>query len=475
MNLQDIKLQIENSSNILITLPTLTDADSVAVSSLLYKHIISKGKNVSIASSKKIPSKYLDILNKAEFDTSKVLDEIKPISYVISVQEINDKVDVNWDKSENQINLRLTPESGIVDFEKIKYSREGGIYDLIITINTKKLKNLGKVYSNHSRLFEDFNIISIGAELSLEGKDILSLIDENYTTTSEIIFQHAKDLGIEIDSVSAEITAHGIVGSTKGLQRIDKKSTFGVIAELANKYQIDFASIVRKYFYSMDLNEARLQERILKNLRFDDSRKTVYSVLTNTDLSDIGISVNSSDLWKLLPLHVNGKYDYSFIACEDGLNTNIFFSATKPETDFTKIVERANGIENKNLAHININSNANDASIRMLSIISGGEFHETKTVEPAIANSPVVQVTAYTEVPVQQIPQEFVYTPVQNSNTFQSQLPNQNINISQNNPVMQSPFTKATNTDYIDNTAKPLKQGNFFTLQNKPFDPIVNQ
>lgn len=468
MSLQDFKSQIDKSSNILIVLPFLVDPDSIASSALLYKMFAAKGKNVTIAAEKNPITRFTDIFSIAGFDASQILHEIQPISYVITVPELSQNVDITWDKKDDQVNLRLIPESGIVDFDKIKYSKEGGIYDLVITVNVSRLLDLGKIYSFKPKKFEEFNIASLGPQLVINDVNIVSFYDDNFSTTTELIFQNAKELGLEIDSAVAEITAKGIVGSTFGLQRVEKNRTFGVIAEIANKYQIDISAIIKKYFYSMSKADVKIEERILKNLRFDDSRKTVYSLLTNNDFLQLGLSENDLDVNIHLPLRVNWEYEYSFIAIESGISSKIYISSTRNSTEFNEIINRANGFKNKNKGFVSINTNAIDASNQILSVISGNVLDQSSSFSQAgetlVAPKEVKSEDQNNLNPALNSLNEFVYTVENNLGSKKEQ-----------NLPLQSPFVKAADiSNVIDNSASPLKKADSFSEQNKPFDPAVN-
>lgn len=452
MNLQDFKSQIEKSTNVLLVLPYLADSDAVATSAILYNLLSKKDKKVTIASSTKLSEKYSSILKLIDFDLSKVINSIKPVSYVISVADMNQqKVDVTWERIENKINLSLTPEGGEVDFEKISFSKEGGIYDLVIVINVSKLEDLGSVYTNHSKYYENFNIISVGSELKIGETNAISLVEPNYSTTSEVLFKNIEELDGELNALNAEITAHGIVGSTNGLQRVRNTRTYGVISEIANKFEVDVPAIVRKYFYSMNQQDVIIRERILKNLKFDDSRKAVYSVLTKNDLSQTNL--NNFDFNTILPYNVNGKYDYAFLVYEVGITSNVLIYSTKAETKLSEIIARGKGVLGREFGLITINSNANDAATRALNVISGGSLEDKVIVKP----QPVIE------------PEKKVEKPVQSTQADEPKVEEKKAETNDHLTPTASPFTKA-NEYVVDTAAEPMKKANYFSSQDKPFD-----
>lgn len=453
MNLEELKSKLNASSNVLIVLPMSIDADSIVSAALLFKLLSEKNKKISVASSRSLIEKYKHILDLVGCSNDSLISEIKPVSYVVSISDVKEKLDVRWNKHEDKLDVILTPEGGEIDFDKISYSKEGGIYDLVVTVNVSRLEDIGPIYSKHSKLFNNYDIISIGSCLQVNNNQVLSFLDDNYSTTSELIYKSYNDLGGQLDSSIAEITAFGIVGNTNGLQRVKNGITYDVISEISNKYQVDVPSIVRKYFYSMTKDDILLKEKILKNIKFDESRKAVYSTLTKADLGDINLS--NFDFSTILPFNVTENYEYSFIAYENGLTSTIIISALKPDTQLEEIIRRAKAYLGKFYSIVQINSSAHDAAIRMLNVISGGYLDDKVTLQ--IKNKQNLEYKAEQAQQTYQVendPYRYSHYPVEN----------QKIDV-----MSSSPFTKAENY-VVDKTAEPLKKADYFTYENKPFD-----
>ncbi len=392
MNISEFRNKVENSTNVLVVLPYLVDPDSIATASLLYRFLVSKGKKVDIAAEKVSVSIFNDIFSLAGIEVEKILREISPIRYVISVSNVSDKTSIDWQRRDGKLDIKLTPDIGIVDFESITYSREGGIYDLVITVNVDRLSDLGAVYTSIPKKFEEYDIVSIGGNLNIDGRATVSLYQDQLMSV-EFLYQYANDLDVEIDQVSATIILHGIIGQTHGLQKVYHNNTFAIVTDLANRYQVDLSTIIKQYFASVSIDNVRVQEKILNNLKFDESRKTVYSYLTNRDLAQLGISYNNFDYNYYLPFSADGKGYYSFIVLESGISSCVYITAPFESEEYLGIVNRSNAIKNKTLAYLSIDAGAIDAANQVLGVISGGTLLQKKQEETKVStnSSSVVQ------------------------------------------------------------------------------------
>jgi hypothetical protein len=383
MNISEFRNKVESSTNVLLVLPYLVDPDSIATASLLYRFLVSKGKKVDVAAEKVPVTIFNNIFSLAGIDVNKILHEISPIRYVISVSNVSDKTSVDWERRDNQLYIKLTPDIGIVDFESINYSREGGIYDLVITVNVDRLSDLGEVYTSISKKFEEYEIVSVGGNLDVEGRVIVSLFQGQWMST-ELLYNYANDLDLEIDQVNATIILHGIIGQTHGLQKVYSNNTFAIVTDIANKYQLDLSTIIKQYFASVGIDNVRVQEKILNNLKFDESRKTVYSYLTNRDLAQLGISFSNFDYNYYLPFSVDGRDYYSFIVLESGLSSFVYLVSPFESEEYIGIVNRSNAIKNKTLAYISIDAGAIDAANQVLGVISGGTLLQRQQEEKKV-------------------------------------------------------------------------------------------
>lgn len=481
-NIQTFKTTVENASKLLLIIPQIITTDTCASVGLLYKLLHEKmGKDVDVAASRQVPARFHELLKNCGIDVSKFFTEIKPVSYVIRVNDTKDKIDVEWEKINDSIEVVLTPDREEIDFSKVSFAKQGGIYDAVITFNARRLEDLGRIYNEFEKLYSRYDIISINHQSHDAEYAKVSINDDNVSTTSEVLYNIYEDFGYTVDSSEAEIIAHGIIGSTYGLHQVTKNKTYKIISELASKYSVDISGLTTKYFYSMSKDNLKLRERLLRNVRYDESRKTIYSILTSRDFSDIHVSSKDLDGIDYLPFNICKDYDLAFLAYEDNGKSHVLIHSNKKEKDLTAILQKVQGVGDHAYGMATFDGDPNNASNAMLQAIWGGNTGN----QTSPTTVPVAQVNSVTNTPVAQ-----TYTQPQQIHTAQQtpaipQTNNMPVQqtvqpvVQQPAPVQQtaapvnqpaSPFQKS-NDFIVDNQAQPLKSSNSFSSTNTPFDP----
>ncbi len=412
---QSFKSLVEKSNKILLIFPHIINADVTASLGLVYKTLKEKfNKEVEVAASRPVPVRFHDILKTAGIEPHKVFTEIKPVSYVIKVNDAKDSIDVVWEKHDDNIELILTPDTKEIDFKKISFSREGGTYDLVITFNAPRLEDLGRIYTEFQKQYGRYDIVSFDYQNSSADYAKVSVHDENGSTTSETVYRMLSDLGYSIDKIEAETVAQGILGSTYGLHQNVKNPTFKIVSELANKYQVDLTAINNKFFYSLSKEGLNLRERMLRNAKFDDSRKTVYSTLTSRDFQELGVNPNDLDGMDYLPFNIVKDFDIAFIAFEDGTRTNVLIQSNRFSKDLNPILKKLNGIGNRASGWVSLNGDANSASISILNaILEGAPIVNTQPQSIPQIPSINVQTSMPAPQPQAQQPQPSYIPPMQ--------------------------------------------------------------
>jgi nanoRNase/pAp phosphatase (c-di-AMP/oligoRNAs hydrolase) len=511
-NIQSFKSTIENANKVLLILPHIMTTDVCASVGLMYKLLRDKmQKDVDVAASRAVPSRFHDILKTCGIEVNKIFTEIKPVSYVIRVNDTKDRVDIEWQKKTDNIEVVLTPDKEEIDFSKVSFSKEGGIYDAVITFNALRLEDLGRIYSDFEKLYSRYEIVAVNHQGSDAEYAKVSLNDENVSTTSEVLYRIYDELGYQIESVDADIVAHGIIGSTYGLHQVQKGKTYKTVSELANKYNVDISSITTKYFYSTSKEGLKLRERLLRNVRYDDARKTVYSTLSSRDFSETHVSPQDLDGMDYLPFNICKEYDIAFLAYEEGGRSHVLVHSNKKTKDLTSILKKVNGVGDKLYGVVTFNSDANAASNSMLQAIWGGA--PVNQPAPVQNNTPAQQTTG---IPVPPAPEKQQKPQPDNAiQKEQSPVPESSIQSNTNVPTVQqvttsaapsapapvasnvqpiqqapvntavpapqqpaaptnaptsSPFQQA-NDFAIDDQAQPMKVSQSFSGTNTPFDP----
>jgi nanoRNase/pAp phosphatase (c-di-AMP/oligoRNAs hydrolase) len=470
---QTFKSTIENANKILLILPHIINTDVCASAGLVYKLLKEKmQKDVDMAAPRAVPARFHEILRSCGVDTSKIFTEIKPVSYVIRVNETNDRVDVAWQKQNDKIEVVLTPEKQEIDFNKISFSKEGGIYDAVITFNAQSLEDLGRIYTDFDKLYSRFELISFNNQAPDAPFAKISVHEDNASTTSEVVYNLYDDLGFSMDKGEAEIVADGIIGSTYGLHQVSKNKTFRVISELANKFQVDINAITTKYFYAMSKDSLKLRERLLRNVSYDDQRKTIYSILTARDFSETRVNPQDLDGVDYLPFNICKDYDIAFLVYEDGTKSHVLIHSNRKNKDLAAILKKLNGVGTRMYGMATFTEDAATAVRTTLHAIWAGEpsIAQTNAMPPAAPEPVKADVTAIEPevsglAPVQAPQQPSVVSQVPAQPTVEPTAPAA--------PEVQvpaaSPFTQAS-AFQVDEKAEPLKVSGSYSSTNTPFD-----
>jgi nanoRNase/pAp phosphatase (c-di-AMP/oligoRNAs hydrolase) len=495
-NSGSLKDLIEKSKSVLLVFPHIINSDVCASLGLTYKLLKEKfGKEVEIVSQRSIPTRFHEILKKSGIDIASIGNEVKPISYVIRVNDTEETLDIQYKNEKGKLDIILTPENQSIDFNKVSFVNQGGLYDLVVTFNIARLEDLGKIYTNSKKLFKKYQIVSISNQLDQENFAKLKIVNDKTSTSSELLYNLYADLGIQLENIDAEIVAHGIIGSTYGLHQVTTPQTYEIISELANKYKVDLAKIVNTYFYSQDKVGLKFRERLLENVKIDENAKLIYSSLTSSDFRELHLTAKDIDGIDYLPFNICKDYDIAFLAYEDNAKTTILVHANDPKKNLNSLVRQFNGTGSKLHGIINfdkdlqtaINTVLNALGAKSSASINTQKSEEIKKQEVSFAPKPQVQQTqaSFTSQNTQYTPpvQPISNTQPQAQQSQTSYTPTsqiQNTPVSapqvQSMPQASSPFTRAS-APVLDEAAKPSKtppQGAYgFSSADKPFQPGV--
>ena len=133
---------IRSAKNILIAPSSPMDGDSVGSSLALLSVMRKLGKNVIVVASDPMPEalKFLPMVDLIEKDLPKSKD------FVISLDTNSAEVDhMKYEVEAGKINIIITPKNGKFTAHDITFNTGGTSFDLIITVDTGDLVQLGKL------------------------------------------------------------------------------------------------------------------------------------------------------------------------------------------------------------------------------------------------------------------------------------------------------------------------------------------
>ncbi|GAB4218870.1 MAG: hypothetical protein Fur009_2180 [Candidatus Microgenomates bacterium] len=221
---------MEKSRSGVIIIPQNSTVDTIAAATALYLGLNKIGKNVSLASSKKIDS---DLVGADKF---KNIIGAEGDSLMISFPYTDGSIDkVDYNITGENFNLIITPRPGYpkLNPSQVNFSYTGGTVDFIIVIDAPTLNSLGEIYTNNQNQFTGKDIINIDRHLTNAYFGTVNFVDKTISSISEMILKILQTLKIEIDKDMATNLYAGIAASTNNFTSYSTNAnTFENVATL---------------------------------------------------------------------------------------------------------------------------------------------------------------------------------------------------------------------------------------------------
>ena len=162
---------------------------------------------------------------------------------------------------DNHVNIFVTPTHGKLSKEQISFPEPKKHYDLIVTVDTADLKQLGSFYEQHSEIFSEIPSINIDHHKSNTQFASLNLVDTSYCSASHILYELLKAMQAPIDADVATLLLAGIITDTGSFQNSNTTpASFDAAAEL-----VDLGGrqqeIIQHIYKTKQLNSLKLWEK----------------------------------------------------------------------------------------------------------------------------------------------------------------------------------------------------------------------
>lgn len=279
---------INRSKSILLMPSTPVDGDSLGSSLALYLVLKKLGKEVTVVCADPVPEAF-------EFlPTTKVIDSEFSGSedFIVTLDCHKSKINTIKTKLENdKVNIIITAKRGRFTAKDVSFHHGPSKYDLIITVDTADLQQLGRFYEDNTGLFTQIPVINIDHHSSNENFGKINLVDVMASATTELIIPLIKDMEEDtgkklMDEDTATLLLAGIITDTGSFQNANTTPrSFAAAAELI-KYGARQQEIIQHVFKTKHLSTLRLWGRILSKINVDTKHKMVWSTLTRRDFEE---------------------------------------------------------------------------------------------------------------------------------------------------------------------------------------------
>ncbi len=284
--LQRVVEQLRKANKVLIALPEVLTVDTVAAAVALRAGLGALRKVVTLASAGSIPERAQFLMGS---------ETIRPLK-----QSTSDLV-ITVDTSRATVG-EMTYE--VFPGKTIIYVRgaEGGFsvsdvavasgelpFDLIVTLGSETLEQLGALFTNHAELFYAVPKVNIDISPYNEGYGILNFLPFTSSSLAEVCYRVLRSLGEQATlPEAATALLAGILARTDSLQNQQTTpESFAVVADLIAA-GAEYQQVVKQLFKTERLSFLKLFGRALARLKLIGDAGCAHVVLLPVDFEKTG-------------------------------------------------------------------------------------------------------------------------------------------------------------------------------------------
>ncbi len=292
---QIVDLMLTNQK-ILIMASSPADGDCIGSSLSLYLALKKLDKEVTVVCPDPIPDLY-HFLPTTHIIGNRVVAS-KDFVITINTNKVQ-TADVKSIVENGKINIIIMPENGRLSEEDVSFNYGPDRYDLIITVDTGGLEQLGQLYAGNIEMFHQIPVVNIDHHMSNDHFGKVNLVDVMASATTELLIpvislleeKSGKPLW---DEDIATLLLTGIITDTGSFQNANTTPrAFDASAQLIS-HGARQQEIIQHIFKTKQLTTLKLWGRILSKMQTDEKFHIVWSVLTQKDFADTGAAENET-------------------------------------------------------------------------------------------------------------------------------------------------------------------------------------
>lgn len=284
---EQIKKTIEDKNNFLITSRKDVTGDAIASGLALAIFFEKLGKKAEIVIDNfSLPRKYSFLEGSEKIQS--YFEELQ--NFIITTDTKGRGLkNISYEIQDDKLRIFISPESGMFEKSDIKGIESEYKYDLIFTVDTQSLNDLGEIYEQHTDLFYTLPIINIDHSNHNEHFGHINFVDITSTSTVELVYNLLDSIAKEhIDEDVATNLLTGLISKTKSFKGQNvSPTTLETAGELIN-LGADRDYIVDNLFRTRTISELKLWGQALAHLETDEETGLVWSTITREDFSRSG-------------------------------------------------------------------------------------------------------------------------------------------------------------------------------------------
>lgn len=284
-------LELVKRSNSILLMPSApVDGDSLGSSLALYLVFKKMGKMATVVCADPIPDSFQFLPT-----TSVISHEFTGArDFIVTLDCEKAKLKTIRTKLEHdKVNIIITANKGQFSADDVSFDHGPSKYDLIITVDTADLSQLGRFYEDNTDLFTKLPVINIDHHASNDHFGKINFVDIMSSATTELLipliqdFEHDSGMKLMDEDVATLLLA-GIITDTGSFQNANTTPrSFAAAAQLI-KHGARQQEIIQHVFKTKHLSTLRLWGRILSNIRIDKAHRFVWSTISKKDFQQTG-------------------------------------------------------------------------------------------------------------------------------------------------------------------------------------------
>lgn len=279
---------VKRSKNILLMPSTPVDGDSLGSALALYLIFKKMGKQATVVCADPVPDSFKFL------PTTKVIsdhfDAVK--DFIVTLDCKKAKINTIKTKLEqDKVNIIITAKKGQFSSQDVSFDHGENKYDLIISVDTGDLEQLGRFYEDNTEMFTQIPLINIDHHASNDHFGKINYVDIMSSATTEILIpliqDFEKDMDMELmDADIATLLLAGIITDTGSFQNANTTPRSFAASALLIKYGARQQEIIQHVFKTKNLSTLKLWGRILSKIKVDEKHRIVWSTISKKDLTD---------------------------------------------------------------------------------------------------------------------------------------------------------------------------------------------
>ncbi|MFA5270032.1 MAG: DHHA1 domain-containing protein [Patescibacteria group bacterium] len=277
-------LELINKSKHILIAPGRADGDSIGSGLALYLVLSRLGKQASLVVLDPLPPKFnfLPNLDEVQHEFNGLRD------FVISLDCTSASADkLAYNFQDEKLNIVITPKAGVFKSTDVSFSEGNFQYDCLITLDAADLEQVGSLYTDNPKIFQNVPIINIDHHASNDYYGAVNLVDLTATSTAELLVGLIEALGpslIDADVATALLT--GIINDTGSFQHANTTPKSLTIAAQMVGFGARHQEIIQYLFKTKAFTTLKLWGRILTNVQHDPISRLVWSSASLSDITE---------------------------------------------------------------------------------------------------------------------------------------------------------------------------------------------